>query len=195
MNLKQQYNISQWDRYKLNYWAIPKCANTAIKTALSRLNYTEKMIYSKNKWVHSTDNVLYIDRETAIQNQYLNFTVTRNPYDRFLSLYKDQGLRRPIFKDLDNTNIDAFLERLQLYDLRKNPHTRLQTDYIFDNNNQLVDKIIDIRKAKKFLSSFGLNLNYVNKTMEIDIKLNISQKEKIYNLYKEDFKKLGYGSA
>jgi len=192
MNLKKEYNITQWNKYKLNYWAIPKCANTAIKTALANLNYKEKMIYSKVKWVHNTNNISYIDRNTALQNGYSNFTVTRHPYDRFISLYKDQGLRRPMFKDIKITNIDSFITRLQSYNLDKDPHTKPQTKYIFDNSTKLVDKVIDINEASKFLKSFNLTLNVVNKTEELIIELTNEQKEKIYNLYKDDFKKLGY---
>jgi len=42
------------------------------------------------------------------------------------------------------------------------------------------------------LEKFNLTLNFVNKTKEIDIKLTDKQKEKIFNLYKKDFLKLGY---
>lgn len=192
MNIKRQYNITQWDDYKLNYWAIPKCANTAIKTALSNLQYKEKMIYSKVKWVHNPDNVMYIDRDAAKQNKYYNFSVTRHPYERFISLYKDQGLRRPMFKNIKNISIDNFLENLEQYDLDKDPHTRLQTQYIFDNDTLLVDKVMDISKAKKYLQSFNLELNYANKTQEMNIELSADQKNKIYNIYKDDFDKLGY---
>lgn len=192
MNIKRQYNITQWDDYKLNYWAIPKCANTAIKTALSNLQYKEKMVYSKVKWVHNPDNVMYIDRETAKQNNYYNFSITRHPYERFISLYKDQGLRRPMFKNIKNISIDVFLENLEQYNLDKDPHTRLQTEYIFDDNKLLVDKVMDISEAKKYLQSFNLELNYANKTQELDISLNDAQKQKVYNIYKEDFEKLGY---
>ena len=192
MNIKRQYNITQWDDYKLNYWAIPKCANTAIKTALSNLQYKEKMVYSKVKWVHNPDNVMYIDRETAKQNNYYNFSVTRHPYERFISLYKDQGLRRPMFKNIKNISIDVFLENLEQYNLDKDPHTRLQTEYIFDDNKLLVDKVMDISEAKKYLQSFNIELNYANKTQELDISLNDAQKQKVYNIYKEDFEKLGY---
>lgn len=192
MNIKRQYNITQWNDYKLNYWAIPKCANTAIKTALSNLQYKEKMLYSKVKWVHNPDNVMYIDRDTAKQNNYYNFSVTRNPYDRFISLYKDQGLRRPMFKNIKNISIDTFLENLEQYNLDKDPHTRLQTKYIFDDNKLLVDKVMDVSEAKKYLQSFNLELNYANKTQELNISLNDAQKQKVYNIYKEDFEKLGY---
>lgn len=191
VNLKKQYNITQWNEYKLNYWAIPKCANTAVKTALSNLKYKDKMTYSKVKWVHNPDNILYIDRQTAKTNDYKNFTVTRHPYDRFLSLYKDQGLRRPMFKDID-PNIDSFISQLENYDLQKDPHTKMQCDYIFDDDKLLVDTILDISQATAFLEKYNLTLNFVNKTKEIDIKLTDKQKEKIFNLYKKDFLKLGY---
>lgn len=189
--IKKKYNITQWGKYKLNYWAIPKCANTAVKTALSEISYNEKMKYSKFKWVHNPNNITYIDRKTAKENGYINFTIVRHPYDRFLSLYKDQGLRRPIFKDIDK-NIDSFIYQLENYDLEKNPHTKKQIDYIFENDISLVDIILDISEADTYLNKFGITLNFVNKTKDLDITLSKEQKLKIFNLYKEDFIKLNY---
>ena len=51
---------------------------------------------------------------------------------------------------------------------------------------------MDISKAKKYLQSFNLELNYANKTQEMNIELSADQKNKIYNIYKDDFDKLGY---
>jgi hypothetical protein len=97
-----------------------------------------------------------------------------------------------MFKNIKNISIDNFLENLEQYDLDKDPHTRLQTQYIFDNDTLLVDKVMDISKAKKYLQSFNLELNYANKTQEMNIELSVDQKNKIYNIYKDDFDKLGY---
>jgi hypothetical protein len=192
MNLKKKFNITQWDEYKLNYWAIPKCANTAVKTALSSLTYRDKMAYSKVKWVHNPDNVLYIDRKTARNNGYYNFSVTRHPYDRFISLYKDQGLRRPMFKDYSNISIDDFLTKLENYNISNDPHTRTQISYLFKGNKLLVDKIVCVTDAKNYLQTLGIELNYVNKTQDIELTLTENQKQRVYQIYKDDFIKLGY---
>lgn len=189
---KIKYNISQWDQHKLNYWAIPKCANTAIKASLASVQHSPKHTHSKLKWVHNPDNVNYITQEAALQNGYLNFSVVKHPYERFISLYKDQGLRRPAFKNV-NINVDKFLElMISLNKINTDPHFRPMSTFLVANRKLLIDKILNIKDANSFLNQYNLSLNVVNKTKDLDIKLNKKQKEKIYNIYKDDFEYLGF---
>ena len=188
--LKRKYNISVWVDYRLNYWAIPKCANTAVKLALKNKNYKE----NDSKWAYNPTKILYVDRDTALSNDNKNFTVVRHPYDRFISLYKDRGLRRPLFKR--GLTFDDFLDKIleeQYDDSNCYRHIRSMTSYICDDNkNILVDDVIQLDQAKNYLNSLNLTFRIVNKTDNLEIDLTDKQKEKIYNRYKNDFVILGY---
>ena len=194
-DLKRKYNISVWPNLKLNYWAIPKVANTAIKVALSGYDVNPNKIHSKVKWVHNPNNVTYVDRETALQNNYRNFTVIRHPYDRFVSLYKDFGLRRPLIKTKDISTVDNFIRFINLHhynDDDSNIHIRSMHYYLTDGNNMLVDDVIQLNDAAAYLKQHNLDLKIFNKTSELDITLTDKQKENIYNRYKKDFETFGF---
>lgn len=184
---KVEYNISVWDQYKLNYWAIPKCANTAIKVALSGFDADPEKPGSKVKWVHNPNNVKYVDQETALSNGYRNFTVIRHPYDRVISLYKDFGLRRPWFES--NPTLNSFIDQAQK---RIDPHTRSITDYLYNNNQLLVDEVIMLDNASEYLKQYGLKLKVFNKTNNLTVNLTNSQKQKIFDWYAQDFDKFGF---
>lgn len=184
---KLDYNISVWDEYQLNYWAIPKCANTAIKVALSRFDANPNKPGSKVKWVHNPDNVNYVSRDMALNNGYKNFTVIRHPYDRVISLYKDFGIRRPWFSP--NIAIDDFIMRAQN---KQDPHTRSMSNYLFKQDQLLVDDVVLLDNAQDYLKQYKLTLNVFNTTGPTDIVLTDLQKELIYNWYREDFKRFGF---
>jgi len=196
--LKRIYNITQWDAYKLNFWGISKCANTAVKVALCEKKYGAKMRYSKVKWVHNPKNVMYITPEMAKNNNYFNFTVTRNPYTRFISMYKDVGLRRPLvnIRHIEELSIDTFLdaveEMFELPEKTMDPHVRTQTSWIFEDNICLVNKVMDIKAVHSFLQKYNLKFEMVNVIESDPIQLTQKQRKRIYKLYKEDFIKLGY---
>lgn len=192
-NLKNLYNITSWPKYNLNYWGIPKCANTSVKLALS--NQTVQNQFATSKKIHKDVN--YISQTEALNNKHINFTVIRNPYDRFISLYKDWGLRRsnrylnfelPVKFDyflnyiLDNFSTDDTSET----------HFKSQSYWITSKQRLLVDKIFTIEQAQHFLSSYNLTLEISNKTKDYDIILTELQKEKIHNRYRKDFELLGF---
>lgn len=196
--LKRNYNISSWPNLKINYWAVPKCGNTAIKVSLSQ---TKKIInpYSKAKWVHNTNIIEYIDRSTAFSNSFENFAVIRNPYERFISLYKDFGLRRPLRELKSNfiemKDLDKFIEIICNYikdNDSVNPHIRTMSSYLIDNDNVLPENVFDIKNVNDYLLKKNVVLRTVNKTSEENILLSSSQKNKIYEMYKEDFINFNY---
>lgn len=184
---KIKYNISVWDQYQLNYWAIPKCANTSIKVALSGYNADPNKPGHKVKWVHNPDNVTYVSRDTALNNGYKNFTVIRHPYDRVVSLYKDFGLRRPWFES--NPTVDSFIDQART---RIDPHTKSMSDYLYDNDQLLVDEVVMLDDALEYLKQYGLKLKVFNKTDILTVNLTDSQKQKIFDWYAQDFDKFGF---
>lgn len=181
--LKKLYNISVWPEYKLNFWGVPKSGNSAIKVALAKLNVNDSKF--DLFWVHDVNNVTYVDRHTALSNGYKNFTVIRHPYERFISLYKDLGIKRPI---IETNNIDEFIDYVvQTTDLKCNPHFKSTSYYITENDNVLVDDVINLKNAGEYLSKYGLTLNIVNNIKNLKIELTTKQKQSIYQRYKKDF--------
>ena len=198
MNInKHKFLITSYQDVKLNYWAIPKSANTTVKATL--LQKKTKNPYKQQKWVHKPWNNPYIDDKEALSNGNINFTVTRHPYDRFVSLYKHFGLLEP-FKELDiKPNKIAFEDFLNFVitefknDNTCNYHARSQLSYIsYDQKNIIVDKFVDVNNFAKFSLSYNKPMIIANKSLDNPINLNNSQKEKIYYRYVDDFSALGY---
>lgn len=195
MDVKKAYNITTWHDHKLNYWGIPKCANTSVKMTL--LGNTVEDPYSLNKKIHKKGVLEYISRETALSNSYINFTTIRHPYDRFISLYKDWGLRRSNSKTKFNppVSLDYFIDYVIEYfdtDNRSERHFKSQAYWLSDNNNLLIKNTFNIKETKKFLAKYNLKLVVANKTKDQNVLLTDMQKEKIYKRYENDFLLLGF---
>lgn len=195
----KDYTIVRFKKFKLNYWPIPKCANTAVRAALISPN-PDKLSDpgKKQKWVYKTENSFHITYDESQKNNFLNFTVTRHPYERIISLYKDQGLRRPIkiFNNYKNLTFDKFLNIfLDIWpddSVEQDPHFLSMSYYITDNTKILVDKVVNIKDLDVFLASRTITPRRVNVTQPLNIKLTDKQKEKIYQRYKKDFDILKY---
>lgn len=189
----KKINITVWPKYQLNYWGITKCANSAIKSSLA--GKTIKNIHKRDKSLHSSENVTYISQEAALTNNYTNFTVTRDPYDRFISLYKDFGCDRFKSIGLDSSvSFDFFLD----YVLEKFPndncniHFKSQCSFITQDNKLLFEKVFSMPQAVKFLKRKGIEVNKANVSKDQEITLSDANKQKIYDRYKNDFILLGY---
>lgn len=195
IGMYRRYIITSYKNYKLNYWAIPKCANTSIKAIL--LNKKKKDPYHQNKWVHKNKNNPWIDFNNAMNNNFLNFSFTRNPYDRFLSLYKHFGLLEP-FEPLRDKKVtfDYFVNFIcneYSNDNTCNYHARQQIYYITDNNLKVcVEKIYKLTEMDKFLKMYNLPNIISNKSKFENFDINDKHKEMIYKRYKKDFVMLNY---
>lgn len=197
--LKQQYNITTWPNKKLNFWGITKCANTSIKYALLENIDIKDDITHPNNHIHNPNNVRYISKEEALQNRFVNFSITRNPYDRCISLYKDFILKRNDIKlkgvkiDRESINsFDKFVETMLCNEnVRKEIHFRTQSSFLSFNSNICVDNIFDMYDTKNIENFIKTPLTTLNKSPG-DITLNKKNKEIIFRLYEEDFKNLGY---
>jgi hypothetical protein len=195
-SLKTKYNITAWDSIGLNYWAITKCGNTSVKASL--LEKTGRQLNKQdgiNSWVHNDKNVKYISREQALKNGYLNFSVTRNPYDRFISMFKDVK-RRPkqFFKNGEKIkSMNNLIDYIQsIPDECRDVHFRSQSYFVCDQKGKiLVNQIFDINDTEKLFESLNLVVGKMN-SIETEINLDDEQKAKISNLYWKDFEYLGY---
>lgn len=198
MSIKIKYNISQWDSLKLNYWGITKAGNTSMKYALlEKCNKKLEAVDKSTVWVHSMKIANYIDRKTAHSNGYKNFSITRNPYDRTLSMYKDFKKRKStiysgIAKKFDINSFDDFLEFLLSREVDKiNIHFKSQSYFISENGKILVDTFIDINEVEKINKLFDINIPHINK-IPAKMQLTNEQCKKINTIYAKDFKLFNY---
>lgn len=194
----KKFNISTWESIKANYWGITKCGNTSVKYGL--LEKEGKNIHKPegiSQWVHNESIVKYISRTDALTNRYENFTVTRNPYDRAISMYNDFMKRRDLYltvledsaKVIDT--IDSFLEYLLSVSNNLNEHFKPQTSFILVRDKILVDNVFDINDITKINKRYNLNIPHINTTNN-KIGLNSYQRHMIHQLYEKDFDILEY---
>jgi len=190
--MDRRHIITSYNNYKLNYWAIPKCANTTIKASL--IGKKNSNPYKQVKWVHKEWNNPEISFDTALQNGYQNFTCIRHPYERFLSLYKHFGLLEP-FPELNvksnSISIDAFLEFICKDfndDNTCNYHARQQIYFISDmNKNIMVHNLLNLSDIDLFFGQLGVKTITANKSKKKNLVLTDQQKDIIHARYADDF--------
>lgn len=195
----KKFNISAWDNINANYWGITKCGNTSVKYGL--LEKIGKNIYKPEgiaQWVHGENITKYISKETALSNGYENFTVTRNPYNRSISMFNDFMKRKDLYLTALHssakkiTTLDEFLSYLSTVPTGElNEHFKPQVYFIYENDKLLVDKIFDINEINEINKKYELSIPHINKTKNIRT-LNPTNISMINNLYHEDFEKLNY---
>lgn len=149
--------ILNFPNQRLVYFAIPKSANTSIKHWLLPLVGDDPLQYSKNgkfRNIHkqvpwTTINKLeFLD----IKNQTLSFAVTRNPWERLVSVYKDKVLRRlhDPFKKLGFSDTMTILEFAELVseinDQEADIHFKSQWLFITHRGHLLPNLIFDINQ-------------------------------------------------
>lgn len=191
---KDKYrNISSWDKLKVNFWAIPKCASTTIKTHLYLLENNTTPDTS-TFFVHDEKYVKFINEIEASQNDYINFTVTRDPYERFISIYNDlilsrpqRGIRAGLNPEMSLNDLIEFIDTSN-YDIL-DIHLRPQSYFI--TKNILCINLQHLQHDWPF--NFSSPMFIINKSKNvINKQLSINQKDKIYTLYKPDFIKFNY---
>lgn len=138
-------------------------------------------------------------------NNFFRFTIVRNPIDRAISEYYWNEIGHG-FKN--GKSFDEFLDIVE-EKLKGNcqktylDHYLHQSKFIYDkNNNILVDKIFRFENFDK-IEEFMLK-NYKNNSNKFEkknvglvrkkneIKLTVSQKARIYKIYKDDFINFNY---
>lgn len=201
MSVKLTYNITQWDKLRLNYWGIPKCGNTSVKYGLIQKTDPSKIQQLDNQaddWVHQESRAKYITKQSALDNGYTNFTIIRHPYQRVISLYKDFGLRRSNRKLLPNADqsrvhdLDYFINHVIGKSTDSdNIHIKSMCYFICENNQPLFPNVIDITQMSDFLLQYGVDLVSIN-TIDKQVQLSEQHKQVIYNRYKQDFDAFNY---
>jgi len=188
LQLKAKYNITAWPNLRINFWGIPKCGNTSMKYALLVNSGIDGQKDEVMKWVHNHGGAKYIDIQTARNNGFQNVTITRNPYDRFVSMYKDV-LRRPKMFRLNSVkSVDSFIKVLDNKSV-KDMHFKLQCQFITINDTVIPDIVLDLDTLDENFMNLNIQkYNSINK----EVTLTAEQKQHVYELYRQDFELLGY---
>jgi hypothetical protein len=191
MSLRDR-NISTWPTIGYNFWGITKCASTTVKTHLYEVVTGDVYKETKHTRIHGV--VDYVTPEQALNNGLLNFAIVRQPEDRFFSMYNDLVLSRPKRGRKagieENLSVDQFISFLETQDLHNcDVHFRTQSSFIPKTGLLIIDV--------KYLENWPLTIppvrmrKHTSKVKTIAI-LTQEQKDRVYNLYQEDYENLGF---
>lgn len=198
-NFKKRYRfvLHPFPDQKILYIEVPKAGCSSVKYALR--NFKEGgSSETDRREVHSLFGYTIVHAKSLkqmIASSYpgwIVFTVVRNPYDRFLSLYYDDNKKNwetPFDEYLNN-----FVKSKWIFD----NHGIAQASLIGDDLSafDFVGRTENMPELFTFLSkSFQQRIisTHKNKSSPSNkITLNSEQKEKIFKLYKKDFEVLGY---
>ena len=194
-------NITSWEKLNVNYWGIPKSGNSSVKKKLiessTDIHEVDDSIHTYDHHIyHSIAVCKYITKKEAISNGFTNFTLVRNPYNRFISMFKDLKRTGTDYFSIKEKNVNTvdnllhFIENTETSNL--NYHFRSQSSFVFVNGKIAAEKVFKLEEMKKLELFLNLGkFDIVNK-IDADIVLTEKQKEKIYDIYHKDFKLFGY---
>lgn len=183
-------------KYKCIFIHIPKVAGTSIITAFNKKWGTDETLFLLGG--NCTENVNELKIHNNQYSDYVKFTVIRNPWDRFISGWKycNSTKNKPLIHVLND-----------LPKRRHNPHdhdhlTRLQTDIIYNNKNELlVDFIIryenlqsDFDNLCDLIKKPKIKLPHLNKTEHGHYKEYFDEYSNnlFKNIYKKDINIFNY---
>lgn len=189
------YNITTWPGLELNYWSIIKCANSSIKVHLHELSGNKLANEFKDYRINKKSLSKYISAEIALSNGLINFSITRNPYDRFLSAWRDLCIKRP--QRGIKANIDVKWSPLQLAefclvksDQELDVHFRSQ-DWFVD---QKVEHIFQLENlSRQWCLDIPILTHHAHKSSDlVDVKLCSEAKKLVKERYSVDFERFNY---
>jgi hypothetical protein len=199
------------DKEKLIFIHIPKNAGTSIKKLLLGNKDFENI---KGSWKHKTIYDIKIDNINAYNN-YKKFAIVRNPYDRFISWFayhKEYTLDNDLIKTYQwNPKIKTYdiveIAKAPILQFRKwaeNPYLDfnkeaiekklLKPQYLWIDNTVTVLKYENLEKELSIFLNKKIKLPLINNTSKFNIMDYYDKKtlDKVYGMYKEDFKKFNY---
>jgi hypothetical protein len=195
---------------QLCYVRIFKSASTSVlRSIIPQIDFTLKGITITDKQIDALATT-YVKRELIdVQQQYVLFTVIRNPFERLVSVYLDifnpdnnqfgySGFLFGVLKQ--NMRFSDFVSVLtEIPTEWRGPHFASQFQLINDCGG--LEKIKhfrldkDITVLKDFMMSFDLDFHHNNKNPNpYDYKsfYNINTLRLAYNLYKDDVETFDY---
>jgi hypothetical protein len=167
-------------------------------------HYLTKPILKKWKKWDEEDKFIHITPEDAKPffrasnidiSDFFCFTIVRNPYERlksqlqYLNLIEENSIDHYIDTySILNTQKAGYWFRTQL-EYTNNPFTENMQIYKFEELNKLWPKLLEFNDKKSF-DIFHVNDN-PNKHKQ-HIEFTMSQKKRIYGMFKEEFETYGY---
>jgi len=193
-------------KYKAIFVHIPKTAGTSIEKAMNIRKIDESILRShklvdikgvKYAPQHFTSNILKRHKITKpYWDSYFKFAIVRHPYSRVLSEYFW------VFKQLNEFDSNHFSVFLDSYYLNINSDHKLsQYEYLTIDGELAVDYVgkfenldesFEIIKNKIDLEANLPKIQVSNNKTDYLKLLTKEQKQKIFEIYKDDFTFFGY---
>ena len=184
--------ISSWSKLKVNYWEITKCASSTMKTHLYEIENNQSFNHKKETAIHSPKYIKYISKRDAELNGYFNYSVIRNPYKRFVSMYTDLILSRPKRGIAAGLNPDMTIDDLLDFISKSNTlDIHLQPQINFISLDITLFDLDDLHRSWNLNFPYPKVVKHRSKN-KVQILLSQKQKNRVYKIYKEDFIKLNY---
>lgn len=147
------------DKHKFIFIHIPKTAGSSIKNnILPYCNDGQLKISGEN----FTDlngyhpHVTISPKQVDVYKDYYKFACVRNPFQRYVSMWKFFKKRKP--QEFNNINFEKFID--DIVHIKNKINSKLQYTYIYNNNNTLlVDKIIKFENLQGDFSSVCNSIN------------------------------------
>lgn len=168
-SLLVRYNIMSFPELRTNFWGITKNGNLSIKAALK---------------AHGPGS--FISRVDALRTNYFNFSVIREPIDRFRSMYK-YNLTRPDLCYLESSlDVDALLSLIEnTDDKNRNVHFRSQCYFVAPKGTVVPTLFLLEHDLTKIENLFNVSVGITN---NIDLKIDLSESQiaRVKDIYAED---------
>jgi hypothetical protein len=190
---------------KIIFIHIPKTAGSSIEHLLrDEGRYELDFIGVRNG--RSTHHYMGIELKMILKElypKYYKFSFVRNPYDRIISEYfwcriKDVGYKFNKTFDEFLDYVEDVIKNKKFFKPIENDHFIPQYSFLFFNNKLLVNNIFKYEDIETIVplikKKLKINtvLQHLNKSNKNEITLTDQQKERIYNLYKNDFQTFNY---
>ena len=166
-----KFVIYSFDDAKLNYWGITKCANISISRALEE-RFGEPSFPGPMQ---------------AKDSDYYNFSVIREPVERFISMYK-MNLERPELCYLkEPLSVDELLEHIQnTPDSERNVHFKSQS-YFIAPQGVIIPELYRVDALNTLEQTLGVEIPYLNKSStEKTVDLTENQLNTIRETFRAD---------
>ena len=186
---------------------IPKTAGTSIEQFLKDKGLNDIMFHGvhNNRSLHHLTAIELKQNIPIMFKEYYKFSIVRNPYDRLLSEYywtpvPNLGFKYGISKAEFLHKVINIVKNKRYFNNIYFDHFIPQYMFLYGGDKMIIDEVFKyeaLKDATEYLKNkLSINMDFPyfnkNKSTVMDNGWNERKKEKIYNLYKNDFIRFGY---